>query len=155
MRETLLPLLRERYPKIAKDLLGGLLEVLSAARAATDGDLDKFLVFLVIAMRTVEDRRFAELQFDEVLSGEVATYPSLHTNIRSIADSTGIPKETVRRKVASLIADGWVVRETNDLSITPLASQHITAAREPLLRLVAMGYQILNGLTDDPRAERA
>ncbi|MET0273424.1 MAG: hypothetical protein ABW360_10570 [Phenylobacterium sp.] len=87
MRETLLPLLRDNYPKIAKDLLGGLLDVLTQARIESGGDLDKFQVFLVVAMRTVEDRRFAELQFDDVLSGEVAAYPSLHTNIRSIAES--------------------------------------------------------------------
>jgi CRP-like cAMP-binding protein len=155
MRETLLPLLRDNYPKIAKDLLGGLLDVLTHARAESGGDLDKFQVFLVVAMRTVEDRRFAQLQFDDVLSGDVATYPSLHTNIRSIAESTGIPKETVRRKVTALIAEGWVTRAGNDLSITPYASQNFTPARDALLKLAALSYQTLDGLKAESAAAGA
>ena len=128
---------------------------LTQARAESGGDLDRFQVFLVVAMRTVEDRRFAELQFAEVLSGELAAYPSLHTNIRSVAESTGIPKETVRRKVAALIAEGWVTRVGNDLSITPYASQHFTPARDALLRLAALSYQTLESLKAEAGAAGA
>jgi hypothetical protein len=151
MRETLLPLLRDNYPRIAKHLVGGLVEVLCQARAVAGGDLDKFLVLLVITMRTVEDQRFAEMNLDEILSGEVATYPSLHTNIRSIAESTGIPKETVRRKAAALIAAGWVTRDGNDLSLTSLASQRFTPIREAGLRLAVRCHLIASALEDEAR----
>jgi hypothetical protein len=151
MRDTLLPLLRDNYPRFAKHLVGAMIELLCQARAAADGDLDKFLVLLVITMRTVEDQRYADMNLDEMLSGEIATYPSLHTNIRSIAESTGIPKETVRRKAAALIAAGWVTRQGNDLSVTPLASQRFTPTREATLRLAARGHLIVSALKDEER----
>src|SRR6516165_10247788 len=129
MRE-LLPELRRSYPQLAKDLVSPLLELLSVARAACDGDLDKYLIILVVGMRTVEDRRFADVNMEDVLSGAVDVYPSLSTNVRSIADSTGIPKESVRRKVAALIEAGWIRREDNALSLAPQASRQLTAFRE-------------------------
>jgi hypothetical protein len=149
MREALLPLLRDNYPRFAKHLVGGVTEVLCQARTAAGGDLDKFLVLLVITMRTVEDERYAEMNLEEMLSGEIAAYPSLHTNIRSIAESTGIPKETVRRKAGALIAEGWVTRHGNDLAITPLASQRFTPVREAALRLAARCHLIASALEDE------
>ncbi|MDB5451244.1 MAG: hypothetical protein JWQ52_2372 [Phenylobacterium sp.] len=146
MPSSPLPLLREHYPVIAKDLIGPLLEVLWTAREACGGDLDKFYVVLVVAMRSAEDRRVASLNFDEVLSGAVSSYPSLTTNIRSVSESTGVPKETVRRKVAALIADGWIRRDGNNLSFTPHATRMLTKVREPLLAFAASSYQTVVAL---------
>jgi hypothetical protein len=146
MPRSALPLLRENYPAIAKDLIGPLLDVLGAAREACGGDLEKFYVMLVVATRTVEDRRFAGLDLEEVLNGDLSHYPSLTTNIRSIADSTGIPKETVRRKVAALVEQGWIRRVDHQLSLTPHASRMLTAVREPLLQLAARAYGTVRSL---------
>lgn len=45
------------------------------------------------------------------------------TNVDRIAAATGIPRESVRRKVAALIAAGWVVRfGTRALAIHPQAA---------------------------------
>lgn len=141
MPQQLLPLLRRRYPQLAKDLVAPLLDALSVGRATCDGDLDKLLILLVVAMRTAEDRRWADVDFDEALSGAVASYPSLTTNVRSIADSTGIPKETVRRKVAQLVASGWIHRAGNQLSLAPTASRMLTGFREQLLQLALRHHQ--------------
>lgn len=54
---------------------------------------------------------------------EIHRYESLHTNARSISDSTGIPRETVRRKVHALIAAGWVIRGDDNLAVTPAVTQ--------------------------------
>jgi len=35
------------------------------------------------------------------------------SNIHSLAEATGYPRETVRRKILQLIASGWVTRLTN------------------------------------------
>lgn len=153
MPRSVLPLLREHYAVIAKDLVGPLLEVLTAARAACDGDLEKFYVVLVVAMRTLEDPRFADLELGDILSGEVRDYPSLTTNIRSIADSTGIPKETVRRKVTALIRDGWIERTDNHLSFTPHASRMLTAVREPILVFATRAHEVAQGLGARPPGE--
>jgi DNA-binding MarR family transcriptional regulator len=154
MQRTVMPLLRDNYPAIAKDLLGPMLEILSAARSAFDGDLEKFYVLLVVAMRTAEDRRFADLDSAEVLSGQMADYPSLTTNVRSIADSTGIPKETVRRKVSALVTDGWISRTDHQLALTPRASTMMAEVRDPLLIFAARSYELVRNLSAPPIAER-
>lgn len=146
MPRSAMRLLRENYPAIAKDLISPLLELMSAAREACGGDLEKFYVLLVVAMRTVEDRRFADLDAEEVVNGAVGDYPSLTTNIRSIADSTGIPKETVRRKVAALVDGGWIRRVDNQLSLTPAASQMLTQVRDPLLVFAARAFDMVVAL---------
>jgi hypothetical protein len=46
-------------------------------------------------------------------------------NALSISDATGIPRETVRRKVNALIERGWVSQnERGHLYLTPLVAQH-------------------------------
>lgn len=142
MRE-LLPLLRRQYPYLAKDLIAPFLEALNFGRAACGGDLDKLFIVLVVAMRTAEDKRVLDIDPDDVLSGAVDTYPSLSTNVRSIADSTGIPKESVRRKVAALVEAGWIHRDENSLSLAPHASRQLTGFREQLFQLAIRHHQAI------------
>jgi hypothetical protein len=145
----LLPTLRRRYPQLAKDLLGPLLDLLNVGRAACGGDLDKLLIVLVVGMRTAEDRRWFGLDFEDVLSGAIDAYPSLSTNVRSIADSTGIPKESVRRKVAALIEAGWIHREDNALSLAPQASRMLTDFREQLFQLAIRHRQVIESVEQE------
>lgn len=154
MPNELLSRLREDYPRVAKGFVGPLLDVLAAGREACGGDLDRFHVLLVIAQRTAEDRRTAGLSLDDMLSGRVEELPSLTTNVRSIAESTGIPKETVRRKVAALVAEGLVRREGNELSYTRLGLQRLSSVREPILRFAVRGHQAVAALDldEDPGA---
>lgn len=139
----LLPLLRRQYPYLAKDLIAPFLEALNFGRAACGGDLDKLFIVLVVAMRTAEDKRVLDIDPDDVLSGVVDTYPSLSTNVRSIADSTGIPKESVRRKVAALVEAGWIRRDENSLSLAPHASRQLTGFREQLFQLAIRHHQAI------------
>ena len=147
----LVPLLRRRYSQVAKDLLGPLLDVLNAGREVGGGDLDRLLIVLVVAMRTAEDKRALGLDLDQVLSGAVASYPSLSTNVRSIADSTGIPKESVRRKVAALVEAGWIHREDNSLSLAPHASRQLTEFREQLFQLAIRNHHTIEALDRQDR----
>ena len=142
----LLPLLRRHYAYLAKDLIAPLLDLLQVGREICDGDLDKLFIVLVVAMRTAEDRRILDLDLDDVLSGAVDIYPSLSTNVRSIADSTGIPKESVRRKVAALVEAGWILREGNSLSLTPHASRRLTPFREQMFQLAIRNRQLIETL---------
>ena len=136
-------LLRSQYALVAKNLLCPLLNTLMVARTSFDGDLEQFLIFIVVAQRTAEDVRTQKLKLEDVLSGEVETYPSLRTNVRSIADSTGIPRETVRRKIAQLIARGWVERVEDGLAITPSASRALTPVREQILESAAHAHEVV------------
>lgn len=147
----LLPLLRRDYSYLAKDFIGPMLELFSVGRATCGGDLDRLFIVLVVAMRTAEDRRVLDLDLDDVLRGAVDVYPSLSTNVRSISDSTGIPKESVRRKVAALVEEGWIHRQGNSLSLAPQASRWLTPCREQLFQIALRYHQLIQDVDAQQR----
>jgi DNA-binding Lrp family transcriptional regulator len=101
---------------------------------------------LVVAVRTTEDKRFSEYTQEELLSGEVPVFPSLGTNVRSISDSIGVPRETVRRKVRELIAAGWIDRKGADLRFTALAYQQLAGARVAIEHLAIRNFEVVSEL---------
>ena len=108
--------------------------------------MDKFLIMLVVAVRTTEDKRFATYSQSQLLSGEVPVFPSLGTNVRSISDSVGVPRETIRRKVGELVAAGWIAREDHELRFTALAYQQLAEARVAIENLAARNFDVVSGL---------
>jgi hypothetical protein len=144
-------LLNQHYGLVAKDLFTLLLDVFGAARSGFGGDVEKAVVLLEVVVRTAQDPRLAGVDLDSVLSGGAALSLPLTTNMRSIADSSGIPKETVRRKVAALVEDGLILRDGNSLSLSPAASPALTPIREALLKLAARNYETINGLMNRER----
>ena len=70
-------------------------------------------------------------------------------NIQSLADYTGIPRETVRRKVSVLEQKGWIARDSNGrLSVSRTASLDLEdATRDSLIYLDALRevFQSQNG----------
>ncbi len=140
-REALRRLVADNYPAIARSLLRPLLHLLSISREACGGDVDKFLIMLVIAIRTTEHEGFAAYTQAQLLSGEVPIFPTLGTNVRSVAESTGTPKETVRRKVGELIEAGWISREGHELRFTAVAYQDLAGARVAIEELEVSNFQ--------------
>ena len=65
--------------------------------------------------------------------------PGFGTNMRSLAESTGIPRETVRRKVALLIARGWVVTDEGTLYYTIDGYRSVEPARDAIMRMYVRG----------------
>ncbi|WP_271145461.1 hypothetical protein [Brevundimonas sp. NIBR10] len=145
-REELLHLVADRYPVIARGLLRPLLHLLGISREACGGDVDKFLIMLVIAIRTTEHEGFATYSQAQLLSGEVPIFPTLGTNVRSVAESTGTPKETVRRKVSELVEAGWISRQGNELRFTALAYQDLAGVRVAIEELAVTNFQIVANL---------
>ena len=92
MRPSASDLRSQNYGLVAKDLFAPLLDVFVAARSAFDGDVEKAVVLLEVAIRTLQDPRLAGIDLNTVLRGGLESYSSLSTNMRSIADSSGIPK---------------------------------------------------------------
>jgi hypothetical protein len=152
MGRSVSDLLRHNYPLVAKDLLGPMLDVLVTAHATFDGDIEKLILLLAVALRTAEHSQAADIDMDAVLNGAVASIPSLTTNMRSVSDSTGIPKETARRKIRGLIDDGWILRQGNDLSLTPHGSQQLTPVRDALLKLAERYDQAIGSLAHNADA---
>ena len=145
-REVLRHLVADHYPTIARSLLRPLLHLLSTSREACGGDVDKFLIMLVIAIRTTEHERFATYSQAQLLSGEIPIFPTLGTNVRSVAESTGTPKETVRRKVGELIEAGWISRQGNELRFTVLAYQELAGVRVAIEELAVSNFQVVADL---------
>ena len=77
---------------------------------AFDGDLTMCLVLCEIAMRNTE--RFYDAR--NPTSAEPTKEDYLPCNALSISEVTGIPRETVRRKLAKLIKMGWVIKHNRD-----------------------------------------
>lgn len=149
-RGALRDLVAENYPSVARSLLQPLLHLLSASRAACGGDFDKFLIMLVIAIRTTEHSSFATYSQAELLSGEIPIFPTLGTNVRSVAESTGTPKETVRRKVGDLVKAGWISREGNELRFTALAYQQLGDVRTAIEHLAVNNFEVVLDLARQP-----
>jgi hypothetical protein len=145
-REVLRRLVADNYPAIARSLLRPLLHLLSLSREACGGDVDKFLIMLVIAIRTTEHDRFATYSQAQLLSGEIPVFPTLGTNVRSVAESTGTPKETVRRKVSELIEAGWISREGNELRFTAVAYQDLAVVRVAIEDLAVSNFRVVADL---------
>lgn len=76
-----------------------------------DRDLDMVVILAVIA-----ERHYANLA-----QGDAG--PVVAINTLSVAQYSGIPRETVRRKVSVLVKKGWVVSDTRGrLKPTPQAA---------------------------------
>jgi hypothetical protein len=144
--DPIVTLLREAYPSVAKELLRPLVELFAETRAMCSGDLQKSEILMLIGLRTLAHPDFARLAYSDIAAGAVERYGTLGTNVRSIADSTGIPRETVRRKVAELVTAGLVERRANRLALCPRASLVLAPLREAALRLAATNFHLVSGL---------
>ena len=133
--------LRDNYGRVAKELIAPVLDMFQEAHRAFGGDVEKFHIMLLIAQRTAEHRLAPTIDFDAIEAGCFPPLPSLATNVKSIAASTGIPEETTRRKVRALVHDGWIARTGNDLSYTGKAAQELTAIRRILIRMATQNHR--------------
>lgn len=93
-------------------------------------------------------RDFSRRSQKELLSGAIPVLPGLGANTRSIAETLGIPKETVRRKVSELIEAGWLARERGKLYSTARAYQELAPVREQLETLAARYYEVVAALKE-------
>jgi hypothetical protein len=148
MRSGHLRLVSENHPAIARDLLGPLTEVLRLGRRYCGGDLEKVLILLTVAIRTAEHPQFAKYTEAQLVGGEPAVLPSLGTNVRSIASSLEMPRETVRRKVNELIDMGWLVRVGQSLHFTAEAYGKLTPVREAMNALAVRNFELVSRLLE-------
>lgn len=125
---------------------------LIAAREAFDGDLDLFLVLAIIG-----DRSFAahkvdpSLTFDDWQARDEPMVTPEGINVRSISHFSGIPRETVRRKLAILIEKGWVVRgEDNSLSATVKARKELAPLTKGSIRYLNEMFDLYSEFTGKP-----
>jgi len=120
-------------------------EITRLQRAMFNGDLDLFIVAGAIAVGSIESRMRDRDFHDTYASLESVIGEEMQRgcNASSIADATGLPRETVRRRIKRLIEMGIVVRRaTGDYVIRAGLVQSETYSRlfgqlsDAVLRLV-------------------
>lgn len=81
-------------------------------RKAFDGDLDMLLILSLIDDRTFSPRHTDQaLDYDGLRDGLTDETPQPDISLRSIADFSGIPRESVRRKISQLVKLGCVAQQ--------------------------------------------
>lgn len=104
--------IEEKFGLIWPRHVSSLTQFLIDCRRHFRGDLDLFLVLCVIGDRTFSARHApADLSYEAWAASTAAGIPALNINVQSVAEYTGIPRETVRRKLALLVSKGWVIRD--------------------------------------------
>lgn len=100
--------------------LVGFTRLLVQLRKRFDGDLDLALVLAVIGSRTQAEKWTPKLaELGQLTDRNEVEDKQLPINIHSVAEYSGIPRETVRRKVGILQQRGWVTRGADGhLSVT-------------------------------------
>ena len=143
--------------------VSNLTQLLIAARQSFGGDLDMFLVLAVIGERT-----FSAQSADPALTftiwqdrGTAAATPR-DINARAIADYTGIPRETVRRKLGEtehererlgrklmmLEEKGWIVRNGDGvLQATAVARRDLDPLTRASLRYLEQLFTLFKSVS--------
>lgn len=97
-------------------------------------DLQMVLVLAILGQRALEARIRRDVSHQGSVPPEVVPPEAHGINSSSIAEISGIPRETVRRKLEALGARGWIARDARGLwSIVTNADQ--ARAREDLAEL--------------------
>lgn len=131
--------IRSNYSKLNLIWTEGLIESLTNLRTVFGNDMDKIVVLAVIG-QSAQRLSPKGKQFEETITPTDAELPrAAVTNVQSITDSTGIPRESVRRKVKELIDSGWV-EKLEDGSIRIVAS----AAGNDLRRVTEKQFIVID-----------
>lgn len=109
----------------------GFTHLLIECRKHFDGDLDQMLILSSIGERTFTEARARGVSYGDFVRGTRGNGPRRRINTQSIAESTGIPRETVRRKINVLVGRGWLDRcADGGFIVTDSAAEAMTSATE-------------------------
>lgn len=114
---------RENFGKIWPAHVSSLTQFLIECRRAFDGDIDMFLVLAIVGDRTYSQRAADPDQSFEDFQATTEPTPPEDINLRSIAEFSGIPRETVRRKIALLESKGWITRKDDGFIVATMKAK--------------------------------
>ena len=122
---------------------------LAKCRKQFSGDLDLMLVLATIGDRTLAARHVpADMTYEQFVGGQMGHVPVEPINIQSVADFLGMPKETVRRKINSLIDLGWVERDANGaLAATAKAARELAPLTDEGVDYLGRMWAILSAVS--------
>lgn len=116
--------------------IGALVRLLTVLRREFAGDLDLLLICAIVGERHFARRIDPATPTYETLGATpVTNAPSV--NAYSIAQYSGIPRETVRRKVARLVNNGWLTSDAKgNLSPTAKAAKDLAHGTQETVRFL-------------------
>ena len=99
----------------------GLLRVMRAAGDTYGHDYEAILIYWSVIVASVGRYLRNDDQTKLIESGGAPLPPEEHHSIsaRAIAEATGLPRETVRRKIAALVADGYLAQDSRGVRTLP------------------------------------
>jgi hypothetical protein len=86
-------------------------EHLSDLSRVFESDLQSALILAIVGQRSLDAHIRANFLTEAKAPPEIVPPQVLGMNSSSIAEISGIPRETVRRKLRALIARGWIERD--------------------------------------------
>ncbi len=122
-----------------------LCELLIVLRQQFFGDLDLMLILAIIGSRALPARQTSNKTYAEFISDNTKDRADQPINIQSIAECSGIARETVRRKVHKLEDLGFIARDPSGmLTVTDKAINQLAPATEASLQyLITLGSSSL------------
>ncbi len=117
-----------------------LCELLIALRQQFFGDLDLMLILAIISSRALPARQSSSMSYQQFINDHNKKRADQPINIQSVAECSGIARETVRRKVHKLEELGFIERDSRGmLTVTVKALNTLAPATEASLQyLVAI-----------------
>lgn len=125
--------------------MDALCELLIVLRQQFFGDLDLMLILAIIGSRALPARQTSNKTYAEFISDNTKDRADQPINIQSIAECSGIARETVRRKVHKLEELGFIARDPSGmLTVTDKAISQLAPATEASLQyLITLGSSSL------------
>src|SRR6185503_13319377 len=102
-------------------VIEGLLRIMRAAGDNYGHDYEAILIYWSVVVASVGRLLRNEDQVRLIEGGGAPLPPEEHHAIsaRAIAEATGLPRETVRRKIAALVADGYLAQDSRGVRSLP------------------------------------
>ena len=99
----------------------GLLRVMRAAGDTYGHDYEAILIYWSVIVASVGRYLRNDDQTKLIENAGAPLPPEEHHSIsaRAIAEATGLPRETVRRKIATLVADGFLAQDSRGVRTIP------------------------------------
>ncbi|MBF0255171.1 MAG: helix-turn-helix domain-containing protein [Gammaproteobacteria bacterium] len=124
-------------------------ELLIRLRQGFAGDLDLMLILAIIGSRTLPCRRTSSFTLDEFIESRREPRPE-PINLQSIAECSGIPRETVRRKLQQMEGLGWVSKDDQGhYAATAKASQDLVGQTQASLDYLKALFDAFARLADN------
>lgn len=107
----ILSIVEEHFAILWPRHVEGMIVLLSELREAFDGDLDSTLILAVVGAALLpKDELPFSFNYSDLLEKRAVDFRK-PLNTFSISQVTGIPRESVRRKLAKMEAKGWIDRD--------------------------------------------